>query len=614
MVEQQQHHEITDPQNISVTTTMVIHKCRYFTGLQWMIALPVLAIGIQNGRSTIIVSSFTLNSRRRVVISSSYRIHSATTAVPHNSRRINTIQHAFRRSVEQKWRTRLYSAAAASSSSNDNNNNNSNNIQSVAIIGGGISGLACAQRLSNTYQVTVYDTGRLRPGGRSSSRWIDDIPETPKQLRSSNANKMVDDSSSDDDDDVTPKYTSQQRSNGLLTKFMYDHAAQVVSRPTHPRYEHFRKQLDEWESQGILRRFAKDTLYNIASYKKFEPINNITFYYGTVSGGGIGGIATSIVQQSGGKFQLQQNIWIPPRNGIEYLINQRKWKVLDSKFGRPSLYDAIIIAHNGKCADQIVRNAPSPAISKLMKVQFQYKVPACGGPCMTLSSIYSLTFAIPTKTSILSKYLPDTFLSGYVKNHPALRFLTCQTRKYGSHDDGIEVWTVLSSGSFAMKYKASQENLPNVIVQKVTRLLLLAIEEALTGTVVTAFVTDRSEDDEDDIETKKALAAKLNTVQPSALELSVLDQHLQLWGAGVPMNVWDAERGRTPAGYLYDSPYRFGVCGDWLVEASIAGAWTSGRLLADHMMSTNHTKSHGFKGSFRRSVATAKFGIGMLQT
>ena len=78
------------------------------------------------------------------------------------------------------------------------------------------------------------------------------------------------------------------------------------------------------------------------------------------------------------------------------------------------------------------------------------------------------------------------------------------------------------------------------------------------------------------------------------------------------MNVWDAERGRSPAGYLYDGPYQMGVCGDWLVEASIAGAYSSGRLLADHIIS-NHTKSHGFKGSFRRSVATAKAGIGLLQ-
>ena len=510
--------------------------------------------------------------------------------------------------------TRLYSTITSSSDNINNKNNYKNNIQSIAIIGGGIAGLSCAQRLSDKFQVTVYDTGRLRPGGRSSSRWVDDKPAPIRHSSdsSSTANGMVDDFDTNHDDDI-PKYTPQQRSNGLLSKYMYDHGAQVVSCPTHPRYKHFRRQLDEWESCGILRRFAKNTLYNIISYKKIEPINNVTFYYGTAIGGGIGGLSTSIVHQSGDQFQLKQNIWVSPRNGIQFLISQNKWKVLEDQFSRPRLYDAIVIAHNGKCADQLVRNAPSPIISKLMKVQFQYKVPACGGPCMTLSSIYSLTFAIPTNTSILTKYLPETFLSGYIKNHPALRFLSCQTRKYGSHDESIEVWTVLSSGAFAMKYKASQENLPNVIVKKVIRLLLLAIEESLTGARITSFVTDRNGDSSNDDRTseQKVNAAKL--AQPSTLEQLLLDQHLQLWGAGVPMNVWDIERGRTPAGYLYDGPYRMGVCGDWLLESSIAGAWTSGHILADHIIA-NHTKSHGLKGSFRRSVATAKAGIGMLQS
>jgi predicted NAD/FAD-dependent oxidoreductase len=566
--------------------------------IHWMISLPVFAIGVRNGR--IVITSRRCCAFVSTNIHSTVHVDAVVFPPPQQQQRYRHRCHL------DGWHTRVYSSTVSSTSTARDNVNS--NIQSIAIIGGGIAGLACAERLSSqSYNVTVYDTGRLRPGGRSSSRWIDDVPET--NGGNNNANRE------DDDNDDSKRNKSRQSagSNGLLTKFMYDHAAQVVSRPAHPRYKHFRQQIDEWESNGILRRFPKDTLYNIMSYKKIEPINNITFYYGTVSGGGIGGLSTSMVRHNGGKFQLQQNIWIPPRNGIQYLINQRKWKVLDNQFGRPSLYDAIVIAHNGKCADQIVRNVPSPDISKLMKVQFQYKVPACGGPCMTLSSIYSLTFAIPSGTSFLSKHLPDTFISGYVKNHPALRFLTCQTRKYGSHDENIEVWTVLSSGSFALKYKASQENLPNVIVKKVTRLLLLAIEEALTGTIVTAFVTDKNSDsDSDDTDRQKANAEKQKTVQPSTIEQSLLDKHLQLWGAGVPMNVWDTERGRTPAGYLYDGPYQLGVCGDWLVEASIAGAWTSGRLLADHMIS-NHTKSHGLKGSFRRSVATAKAGIGMLQ-
>ena len=46
--------------------------------------------------------------------------------------------------------------------------------KNVAIIGGGISGLACAQRLSESNDIidsiTVFDTGNRSCGGRASSR------------------------------------------------------------------------------------------------------------------------------------------------------------------------------------------------------------------------------------------------------------------------------------------------------------------------------------------------------------------------------------------------------------------------------------------------------------
>eukprot|EP00438_Fugacium_kawagutii_P026496 Skav202807 [mRNA] locus=scaffold326:975371:978207:+ [translate_table: standard] len=43
--------------------------------------------------------------------------------------------------------------------------------KSVAIIGGGVAGLACAKRLrSHGVNATVFDTGKREPGGRASSR------------------------------------------------------------------------------------------------------------------------------------------------------------------------------------------------------------------------------------------------------------------------------------------------------------------------------------------------------------------------------------------------------------------------------------------------------------
>jgi predicted NAD/FAD-dependent oxidoreductase len=439
----------------------------------------------------------------------------------------------------------------------------------VAVIGGGIAGLSCAQHLAPHYQVTVFDTGRLRPGGRCSSRSAGDA--------------------------------SEQKRQGLLSKYTYDHAAQIVPCPTHPRYRPFYQQLRKWEDQGIVRAFPSYSLFDIFSFDKIEANNEPNFYLGTAEGGGIGGIASHMVRSSGGSYRMKQDVWVSPRDGVEHLAHRNQWKV-QGHSGTPrvyehELYDAIVIAHNGKCADQLMSLMPCTQISKLLKVRFDDKLRNNGVDCMTLSSIYSLTFAIPAKDSLLSKALPRTFWSGFVRSHPSLRFLTCQTRKYPNRSDqSIEVWTVLSSGTFGKHYKAPQEKLPDEMVTRVTRLLLLAVEEALTGKTFT---------DPD--------GANAKLPRRSLLESVVLDQHLQLWGAGVPMNVWHSEGGRTPAGFLYDGDYRVGVCGDWLMEASIPGAWYSGRLLAEHMIKQS-SKSHGFEGSFRRSLATARDGIGMFQT
>ena len=237
---------------------------------------------------------------------------------------------------------------------------------------------------------------------------------------------------------------------------------------------------------------------------------------------------------------------------------------------------------------------------------------------MTLNSIYSLTWACHRRRrpqpnsslSSLSQHLPDNFVAGFVHNHPALRFITCQTRKYQAKnsddvdDDDIEVWTVLSSPTFAKKHKAPQEFLPEETIETVSKLLLSAVQEAVTGQPV---------GDKEDDDWKK----------------DVLDSRLQLWGAAVPVNVWCSsssesssgdggddmdEKDLAPAGFLYDAQHAVGACGDWLQEPSIAGAWTSGRRLAEHMLH-DASSSHGLlSGSFQKSESTAQAGIGALST
>lgn len=356
-------------------------------------------------------------------------------------------------------------------------------------------------------------------------------------------------------------------------------------------------------------------------------------------------------QRGASVVEIQQDVWVAPSNGARYIFPKLdnagssssssvsansatsahgKWKLQAG--GRVlGYFDQLVIAHNGKCADRLMSNTPAKALHRLLQVNFAASVNnkgSGGNTKMTLNSIYSLTFCISKSklSQALNKnngggkqlvmLLPDEpFISGFVQNEPALRFLTCQTRKHASklnHDQDLEVWTVLSSPSFASKYKAPQEFLPADTVQQVTSLLLQAVERCCC----------------------LGLGSPGSSI--GALESSVLESRLQLWGAALPLNTWQSSSRTSTStgnsntrqldGFLYDAEHSVGVCGDWLLEPSIAGAWTSGRQLANHLMEGFQQQQQqqqgngrhrrpatvGLEGKFGQSQSASQLGIGAL--
>lgn len=372
---------------------------------------------------------------------------------------------------------------------------------------------------------------------------------------------------------------------------------------------------------GILTRFSPETIFRIPGKSRIVPANlSGSAYYGA---GGMGAIPQAMVNQN--RFQLKQDVWISPSNGVRYLPQSKRWR-LQAKGKVVGEFDRLIIAHNGKCADRLMSTTPCKDVHSLLRVNFSPAIPSNGGKRMTLNSIYSLTICVDGP--ILSRQLPAAFTVGFIQNHNVLRSLTCQTKKYppttkknenGKRTDRIdtrqdmayEVWTILSSPSFAHQHRAPQEFIPEEVIDEVSSTMLLQLEELL------------------------GLNQEGQTT--STLQRHIVDRRLQLWGAAVPLNVWCTMDGNTtgattatitatnkahpPMGFLYDSSYSVGVCGDWLVEPSIAGAWTSGRLLAEYISenirgdysdSSTLPKSVGVRGRFRTSSSVKKFGIAAL--
>lgn len=428
---------------------------------------------------------------------------------------------------------------------------------SCAIIGGGIAGLRCAQVLSQSYDVTVFDTGRLRPGGRCSSRFPGDAPD-PENERTA-------------DDDLH------------LSKSVIDHTAQVITVPEGEIFQSFAEQVEEWQTSGVLTKYEPGSLYSVTVNKNNPDQDdsvNVKWqeftsdqggaYYGTR---GMGSIPLAMIKEK--SFNVVQDVWVSPSNGVRYQDKSKQWKV-QAEGNTLGYFDNLIIAHNGKCADRLMSKTPAKAVHKLLRVNFAANVANHGGKRMTLNSIYSLTFCLP-RDSALSRAVPESLKGTFIRNQPNLRFLTCQSQKYPSEQRDVQVWTLLSSAAFAKKYKAPQEFLPPDVIHNVTSLLLGSLEETLA-------------------------------LPESLLQSGVMESRLQLWGAAVPLNTW-----QNGYGFIYDDEYKVGVCGDWLCHGSIPGAWTSGDQLGRYMIRTSTPLSSvGLEGQFCRCEDTNKSGIGSL--
>ena len=83
---------------------------------------------------------------------------------------------------------------------------------------------------------------------------------------------------------------------------------------------------------------------------------------------------------------------------------------------------------------------------------------------------------------------------------------------------------------------------------------------------------------------------------PNLADIVVGEPKLQLWGAGVPINVYNGG-----SNFVYDHQHRIGIVGDWLgpKHACLESAWCSGHEFAKYFASKDsaHT-SIGLKGRF----------------
>eukprot|EP01024_Parvocaulis_polyphysoides_P055367 TRINITY_DN5661_c0_g1_i5.p1 TRINITY_DN5661_c0_g1~~TRINITY_DN5661_c0_g1_i5.p1 ORF type:complete len:388 (-),score=44.12 TRINITY_DN5661_c0_g1_i5:269-1432(-) len=280
-----------------------------------------------------------------------------------------------------------------------------------AIIGGGISGLACSQRLKQLGQNSVvFDTGKHTAGGRTSSRHIEINKET----------------------------------------CIFDHSAQCFTVET----DQFQTVVDGWLKAGIVRQWPSEVLGTLSQKAGFVPrhVDDPPMYIG-VKG------MRSIVEHLVKGINVRQPVWISDMNRTD---DGQKWELFEFKT-RHGEFDSVIISHNGKCADRLTKpNQSIKQINRLLRVKFQPQ--ATEQPMMQLCSLWVLMVAFPS-----SLELP--FEGAFVEGEEELTWVANNTKKL-QQNHKVECWTLISGRKFASDNKVPQEHIPKAKAREVTEKML----------------------------------------------------------------------------------------------------------------------------------------------
>lgn len=351
----------------------------------------------------------------------------------------------------------------------------------VAVIGGGVAGLAAARSLQ---ECVVYDTGKRSVGGRCSSR-------LPGETGWAGA---------------------------------VDHAAQFVECSSDAFAKAY---VEDAVERGILREFQT------AKRRLFVGTPEL----------GISAVPRDLAQS----VEVWGDVWVPPKHGLRQRRNGG-WLVEGESF------DAVIIAHNGKCAERISSRFESRKVAEILRARFGV-LPA--KRIMTLNSVYSLLLELrePLCSASVLWFADD----------PVVRYLSNNGAKLGwTSPDGSVVLTALSTAAFGSANKHPQEALVDT-----------AVEARVVSDMIAAL--------------NLRFKAKL---QPRRTRL-------QLWGAALPLNAWISD-----AGFVWDAEHRVGIVGDWLraegeqqPTSSVESAFLSGHALALHLTS-DPLVSRGLQGRF----------------
>jgi predicted NAD/FAD-dependent oxidoreductase len=387
----------------------------------------------------------------------------------------------------------------------------------VAIIGGGLSGLVCALQLAERgIKSTVFDTGEHSVGGRVATR---------SAIGSSLRNPEP---------------------RTLDPRLVFDHAAQYFT-ASDPR---FVQMVESWRAKGAVGEWKSGSvgLLNLSPSSNnnktpptYTPIQqNRKMYIGK---GGMRQLAEFLAStaENSRLVEVRRPMWV---NSIRFLNFSSSgggfgWKV-SARGVDQGVYDAVVIAHNGKCANKLSAPMGVPAVHAALR---KLKLSAN----WVLMVAFEGAKGIPVPVSIEGKKMEGAFIKnseilGWAGNNTAkLKFNGVSLH---SSSPPLECWTLISTQKYGKLHKVPQEAVPQDVVTKITKEMLTEFAQTLG-------------------------MSSVKDLPP------VVYSKAQLWGAALPLN--------TPnVGCIWDTAGRVGVAGDWVNGGgSIESAALSGVAMAE---------------------------------
>lgn len=285
----------------------------------------------------------------------------------------------------------------------------------------------------------------------------------------------------------------------------------------------------QWEAAGAVMSWSGPVVGNLCK-GQFTPLSEGEGGTGSeryVARGGMRALALHLAAtaEGTGLVELRRPNWV---NGAK--AEAGGWRISAKGKGQ-GVFDAVVIAHNGKCANRLSAGMGVPAIHRQLRR-------------LKLSANWVLMVAFEGRVPV-----PQGMQGAFVRDSEVLSWAGNNTAKlFGLGDAAgaqfsFECWTLISTQQFGKRHKVPQEAIPPDTAEEIADAMLGAFYDALGG--------------------------QLGGVLPD-----VAYRHVQLWGAALPLN--------TPGvPCIWDAVGRVGVVGDWVNGGgSMQAAALSGQALA----------------------------------